>query len=168
MTLKLFAEEVKKGGHAEDAAVVGFMREKREVPETVGRINVLVIRSGNTKIDCTVDYKTVDGRATAGSDFKATSGTLEFKAGEVQKQIEVEIIDDDEVEDAEEFYVELSEGTSCDLIRTKIKCLILSDDGYQEEWMDEDDEAEPGDEEKVEEGAAEGEAEKEAAAPAAP
>ena len=73
-----------------------------QVPETVGRINVLVIRSGNTKIDCTVDYKTVDGRATAGSDFKATSGTLEFKAGEVQKQIEVEIIDDDEVEDAEE------------------------------------------------------------------
>ena len=33
--------------------------------ESVGRINILVIRTGNVKVDCSVDYKTVDGSAKA-------------------------------------------------------------------------------------------------------
>ena len=158
-TLKGFADAAAKAGHGPEKAVVGFMREKREVIESAERINVLVIRTGDAKLACTVDYKTIDGKAKAGNDFKATSGTLEFAANEVQKQIEVQIIDNTELEDAEDFYMELSGGSNCEIIRSKIKLIILSDDGDMENWHEDEDE-----EEEDDANAAEGEGEAKPAA----
>ena len=42
----------------------------------------------------TVDYRTQDGTATAGSDYTSTSGTLTFAPGEDKKTVSVPIMDD--------------------------------------------------------------------------
>ena len=53
-----------------------------------------------------VAYETVDGTATAPSDYTYTAGELTFAHGESGTQsIRVPIIDDDEIEDDETFSV---------------------------------------------------------------
>ena len=42
----------------------------------------------------TLDYETSDGTATAGADYTATRGTLTFKANEIEKYIQVPVLDD--------------------------------------------------------------------------
>ncbi|CAL8348157.1 unnamed protein product [Arctogadus glacialis] len=54
-----------------------------------------------------VDYRTEDGSANAGSDYKYSEGTLAFKPGETRKEIKVGIIDDDIFEEDEHFFVRL-------------------------------------------------------------
>ena len=51
----------------------------------------------------TVQYATVDGTATAGTDYTSTSGQLVFSADETERQVSVPIMDDAEVEDNETF-----------------------------------------------------------------
>ena len=57
----------------------------------------------------TVSYRTVDGTASAGSDFAATSGTLSFQPGETSGVITVTTLADDVVEATEQFSLELSD-----------------------------------------------------------
>jgi hypothetical protein len=55
-----------------------------------------------------VDYTTVDGTATAGSDYESASGTLQFAAGEFSKEIDVTVDADVVAEGDETFTVVLS------------------------------------------------------------
>jgi hypothetical protein len=55
-----------------------------------------------------VDYATEDGTAKAGQDYKATSGTMTFEAGEVLKSLTVPILNDTLPEPAKTFRVRLS------------------------------------------------------------
>ncbi|KAI1728051.1 sodium/calcium exchanger protein domain-containing protein [Ditylenchus destructor] len=57
----------------------------------------------------TVPYKTIDGAAKEGLDYIGHDGELRFEDGQVKAGIEIEIINDDEYEKAEDFYVELGE-----------------------------------------------------------
>ena len=52
-------------------------------------------------------FRTVEGTAKAGSDYVATSGIVVFAARDTSAVIEVPVLEDDEVEEDEEFYVEL-------------------------------------------------------------
>ena len=56
----------------------------------------------------TVSYRTVDGTAVAGSDYKSASGELRFEPGETTQTVSVETLEDELSEDAERFTVELS------------------------------------------------------------
>ena len=56
----------------------------------------------------TVSYRTVDGTAVAGSDYKSASGELRFEPGETTQTVSVETLADELAEDAEQFTVELS------------------------------------------------------------
>ena len=56
----------------------------------------------------TVDYRTVDGTARAGSDYVGLSGTLSFAPGETSKTVVVDLIDDALTESAERFQLRLS------------------------------------------------------------
>lgn len=80
--------------------------------ENVGTMYVTVVcdRSGLPDQDCVVevDYKTADGTANAGSDYKPTMGTLTFNPNETRKNIGIEIVDNDIYEEDEQFYVHLS------------------------------------------------------------
>jgi len=55
----------------------------------------------------TVNYQTVDGTATAGSDYEAGSGTLTFLPSETQKTIDVAVYGDPTLEPGEAFSVTL-------------------------------------------------------------
>ena len=56
----------------------------------------------------TVSYRTVDGTAVAGSDYKSASGELRFEPGETTQTVSVETLADELAEDTEQFTVELS------------------------------------------------------------
>jgi uncharacterized repeat protein (TIGR01451 family) len=59
----------------------------------------------------TVQYATVDGTATAGSDYQSTNGQLTFDPGDSTKQIQVTINGDTLVEPNETFKIHLSNAT---------------------------------------------------------
>jgi hypothetical protein len=81
-------------------------------------------------IDLTVDYATVDGTAKAGTDYTAVARrTLVFAAGEVSKQIEVDVASDLEIEPDEAFRVVLSNPTNVTLAPTAFgTATIVNDD----------------------------------------
>ncbi|MDE0333756.1 MAG: hypothetical protein OXI64_02265 [Defluviicoccus sp.] len=55
-----------------------------------------------------IDYATSDGTATAGSDYRATSGTLTFRPGETAKTVSVPVFDDGHDEGDERLTLTLS------------------------------------------------------------
>ena len=67
-----------------------------------------VTRTGPTDKPCSVHYATTEGTATAGEDFVATSGVLQFAKGKARECVRVKLIDDDVPEDDEVFTVALS------------------------------------------------------------
>eukprot|EP00929_Paragymnodinium_shiwhaense_P118254 TRINITY_DN90192_c0_g1_i1.p1 TRINITY_DN90192_c0_g1~~TRINITY_DN90192_c0_g1_i1.p1 ORF type:complete len:822 (+),score=227.75 TRINITY_DN90192_c0_g1_i1:178-2643(+) len=91
----------------EGEVAVAFAARKHTMLESVGKVNIRVTRSGETNCQSVVKYKTRDGGAKAGSDYKETEGELTFKERELFKTFEVEIVDDDEHEKTECFYVDL-------------------------------------------------------------
>uniref|UniRef100_A0A8C4HGK4 Calx-beta domain-containing protein n=1 Tax=Dicentrarchus labrax TaxID=13489 RepID=A0A8C4HGK4_DICLA len=68
----------------------------------------IVRRGGDLTSTVSVDYRTEDGTANAGSDYQFTEGTIMFKPGETEKEIRIDIIDDDIFEEDEHFLIHLS------------------------------------------------------------
>ena len=69
------------------------------VPEDAGSVELLVTREAGNTGPVTVDFVTADGTdsdaAIAGEHYTATTGTLNFADGELERRFTVEIIDDD-------------------------------------------------------------------------
>ncbi|XP_056623485.1 sodium/calcium exchanger 1b isoform X2 [Triplophysa dalaica] len=77
--------------------------------ENCGTVAVNVIRrGGDLNQTISVEFRTEDGTANAGSDYEFTEGTVVFKTGETHKEIRVGIIDDDIFEEDENFLIHLS------------------------------------------------------------
>ncbi|XP_053193589.1 sodium/calcium exchanger 1a isoform X8 [Scomber japonicus] len=77
--------------------------------ENCGSVALNVVRrGGDLTSSVSVDYRTEDGTANAGSDYEFTEGTIVFKPGETEKEIRIDIIDDDIFEEDEHFLVHLS------------------------------------------------------------
>ncbi|XP_040905413.1 sodium/calcium exchanger 1b isoform X1 [Toxotes jaculatrix] len=77
--------------------------------ENCGTVAVNVVRrGGDLSKTVSVEYRTEDGTANAGSDYEFTEGVVVFKAGETLKEIRVGIIDDDIFEEDENFLIHLS------------------------------------------------------------
>ncbi|KAK1886089.1 Sodium/calcium exchanger 1 [Dissostichus eleginoides] len=77
--------------------------------ENCGSVALNVVRRGGDPGNTVcVDYRTEDGTANAGSDYRFTEGTIVFKPGETEREIRIEIIDDDIFEEDEHFLVHLS------------------------------------------------------------
>uniref|UniRef100_A0A8D3BCI3 Solute carrier family 8 member 1b n=1 Tax=Scophthalmus maximus TaxID=52904 RepID=A0A8D3BCI3_SCOMX len=77
--------------------------------ENCGTVAVNVVRrGGDLGKTISVDYRTEDGTANAGSDYEFTEGMVVFKSGEALKEIRVGIIDDDIFEEDENFLIHLS------------------------------------------------------------
>jgi hypothetical protein len=73
-------------------AKIGFSAPSYTVVEG-NAFNVTVVRTGNTRVAASVNYTTLDGTATAPGDYTATSGTLNFAAGETRKTVSVPTTD---------------------------------------------------------------------------
>ena len=84
-----------------------------------------------------VDYSTIDGTATAGEDYTATSGTLTFAPGETEKTVTVPILDDAIDEGKEKFTVRLSNPQGAYLRKKHRDAtgVIVNEDPLPEMWL---------------------------------
>lgn len=94
--------------------VVSFSAHSFAVKENVGCMKLRVRRTGDTSLPVSVDYASKDGKAKAKEDYEPVLGSLKFNAGDTEKHIEVNILNDNATEDDEDFFVELS-NISCSL-----------------------------------------------------
>jgi subtilisin family serine protease len=80
-----------------------------------------------------VPYATSNGTATAGSDYTAASGTLNFLAGETSKTISVDVIGDTSIETNETLYVDLGTPSTnaVQLLTSRATGTIQNDDNIQ-------------------------------------
>jgi hypothetical protein len=91
---------------------VQFTISSIQLLEDLGTLTLTVQRTGGSVGTLSVDYSTTDGAATAGQDYTAQSGTLNFGVGETSKTIQIPIIDDATTEPSENFTVALRNNTS--------------------------------------------------------
>jgi Ca2+-binding RTX toxin-like protein len=82
------------------------------VSETAGSLVFTITRSGDLSGASSVNYATVDGTATAGSDYTAANGTVNFAAGQATATVSIQVADDTLVENPETFTLNLSGGTN--------------------------------------------------------
>jgi Calx-beta domain len=76
----------------------------------------------------TVNYATADGKATAGSDYTATAGTLTFTPGATSQTITVAVLGDTVKEPTETFFVNLSNATNATIASGRGRGSILDND----------------------------------------
>ncbi len=97
-------------------SLFSFESISRTAEENGGAAIVWVARAGNTSGAASVQFSTADATANAGSDYVATSGTLNFIAGETRKPFSVTILNDLSNEGNEAFNLHLSNPTSGDAV----------------------------------------------------
>jgi hypothetical protein len=94
--------------------------------------NFTVTLSGATGAAASVNYATQDGTARAGSDYVSKSGSLSFSGTTTQRPIQVSTSQDSTGENAESFFVNLSNASGATIGRAQGGAVILDDDsaGY--------------------------------------
>ncbi|XP_069625103.1 sodium/calcium exchanger 1 isoform X1 [Ranitomeya imitator] len=92
------------------AGIFTFEEPISHVSESVGVMEVKVLRTSGARGTVIVPYKTAEGTARGGGeDFEDTCGQLEFQNDEIVKTISVKIIDDEEYEKNKTFFLEIGE-----------------------------------------------------------
>ncbi|XP_029926251.1 sodium/calcium exchanger 1b isoform X2 [Myripristis murdjan] len=92
------------------AGIFTFEEPVYHVSESVGTMEVKVLRTSGARGVVMLPYKTVEGTARGGGeDFEDCHGILEFQNDEIFKTIKVKIIDDEEYEKNKTFYLEIGE-----------------------------------------------------------
>ncbi|KAM9344551.1 sodium/calcium exchanger 1b isoform 1-T1 [Symphorus nematophorus] len=92
------------------AGIFTFEEPVCHVSESVGTMEVKVLRTSGARGVVMLPYKTVEGTARGGGeDFEDTHGILEFQNDEIFKTIKVKVIDDEEYEKNKTFYIEIGE-----------------------------------------------------------
>jgi len=107
----------------DDKATVQFAVEKHAVLENAGSVTAKVVRTGALDLQASVKFKTREGTAKAGTDYKHSEGMLTFRAGEVEQTITIQIIDDATYEEDEEFYVDLETDVT-DVVEAEVRLAI--------------------------------------------
>ncbi|XP_058583121.1 adhesion G-protein coupled receptor V1 isoform X2 [Neofelis nebulosa] len=90
----------------------GLYVEVQEQPQTT--VELMILRTGGSLGQVTVEWRVVGGTATEGSDFVGAGDILTFAEGETKKTAILAILDDSEPEDDESIIVSLvyTEGGS--------------------------------------------------------
>lgn len=84
-----------------------FDPKEYTVMEDCGHVQLTVTRDGMIEGAIVVHYRTEDGNAKAVTDYEEKQGVITFGPGEAHKQINIKIINDDEFEEDEYFFVKL-------------------------------------------------------------
>ena len=92
----------------------------------VAKFKVTLSRNAPKKV--TVDFETVNGKAKAGTDFVAKSGTLTFRPGTDKKVVKVKVKGEDLYELNEAFFLRLSNASRARIDDAKGKGTINNDD----------------------------------------
>ncbi|XP_017674250.1 PREDICTED: sodium/calcium exchanger 1, partial [Lepidothrix coronata] len=92
------------------AGIFTFEEPVTHISESVGTMEVKVLRTSGARGNVIVPYKTIEGSAKGGGeDFEDTCGELEFQNDEIVKTISIKVIDDEEYEKNKTFYLEIGE-----------------------------------------------------------
>ncbi|XP_077490195.1 sodium/calcium exchanger 3-like [Amblyomma americanum] len=116
-----------------NVATIEFNASSCAVLEKAGKVDVLIRRKG--KLDCpaTCRVETIDGTALAGEDYMELRQMVLFQPGETQRRVTVQIVDDNQWEPDETFFLRLSlpaggEGTEVALGRKSVMEVTIIDD----------------------------------------
>uniref|UniRef100_A0A8C4GT84 Solute carrier family 8 member 4b n=1 Tax=Dicentrarchus labrax TaxID=13489 RepID=A0A8C4GT84_DICLA len=105
------------------AGIFTFETASQRVSESVGVMELKVLRTSGARGLVAVPYRTVDGTARGGEDYELVAGKLEFQNDETMKIIEVKIIDDEEYEKNKAFTIELGEPVLLEIGQKHGGCL---------------------------------------------
>ena len=106
----------------------GFSCLHYSVSEAAGALRIKILNK--TKAAGKVGVRTVDGEAKKDEDYIPIDQVVNFKSGQAEAEVKVKILDDDEWEPDEDFYVELYDDESKKLPGddTRTRVTILDDD----------------------------------------
>ncbi|XP_053177022.1 sodium/calcium exchanger 2b isoform X10 [Scomber japonicus] len=91
------------------AGIFTFSERMVRVSESVGTMEVTVVRNSGARGTVILPYHTESGTAKAGEDYEDAQGELEFTNDQTTQTLQVRIIDDEEYEKHESFYIVLEE-----------------------------------------------------------
>ncbi|XP_026225618.1 sodium/calcium exchanger 2a isoform X1 [Anabas testudineus] len=91
------------------AGIFTFGQQVLRVSESTGTLTVTVVRNSGSRGTVTVPYHTEDGSAKAGVDYEETRGELEFTNEQTSQTLQVCIINVEEYEKQENFFIELED-----------------------------------------------------------
>ncbi|KAE9524627.1 hypothetical protein AGLY_014677 [Aphis glycines] len=89
-------------------AVLEFHAPTIAVKENIGKFPVTIWRHGNLNTKAIVRVDSINGTAKEGEDFVKVKEVVEFKENEEEKEIFIELIDDNKWEPDEEFFLRMS------------------------------------------------------------
>ncbi|XP_059576262.1 sodium/calcium exchanger 1 isoform X2 [Alligator mississippiensis] len=109
------------------AGIFTFEEPVTHISESVGTMEVKVLRTSGARGNVIVPYKTIEGSAKGGGeDFEDTCGELEFQNDEIVKFITLKILDREEYEKECSFFLVLEEPI---WLRRGMKALLLNELG---------------------------------------
>ncbi|MED6280668.1 Sodium/calcium exchanger 2, partial [Characodon lateralis] len=91
------------------AGIFTFSERMVRVSESVGTMEVTVVRNSGARGTVILPYHTEPGTAKAGEDYEEARGELEFTNDQTTQTLQVRIIDDEEYEKHENFFIVLEE-----------------------------------------------------------
>ncbi|CAG7732673.1 unnamed protein product [Allacma fusca] len=94
--------------HTHEKAIVEFHSASFAVPENIGKFNVTVVRHGRMDNTVRVRVESFDGTAKHGSDYIPVNEVLVFGPYAKEREFAVKIIDDNQWEPDEEFFLRLT------------------------------------------------------------
>ena len=120
-------------------AIVEFSDPAYVVDESGIAATITVSRTGGADTAFSIDYAAIDLSATAGDDYIATAGTLNFAEGQNTRTFDVPILDDTLSEGNEAVVLRLSGGSGADLGAVSQATLTINDnDNNDVAWLDDD------------------------------
>uniref|UniRef100_A0ABM5ESE5 Sodium/calcium exchanger 2 n=1 Tax=Pogona vitticeps TaxID=103695 RepID=A0ABM5ESE5_9SAUR len=121
------------------AGIFTFQDKLLRVSECQGTLEVKVIRSSGARGTVMVPYQTVEGTAQGnGVDYEDACGELEFKDDETVKSLYVKIVDVEEYEKKDSFFIELGQPR---WLKRGISALLLNQEDADKKLTAEEEEA---------------------------
>ncbi|XP_047247127.1 sodium/calcium exchanger 2-like isoform X2 [Girardinichthys multiradiatus] len=120
------------------AGIFTFSERMMRVSESVGTMEVTVVRNSGARGTVILPYHTEPGTAKAGEDYEEARGELEFTNDQTTQTLQVRIIDDEEYEKHENFFIVLEEPR---WLKRGISALLLNQETAEGQLSAEEDEA---------------------------
>lgn len=85
-------------------STMGFALSRIRVDKSTGKAKIKLSRTGATQYVSSVDYKTVDGSAKAGTDYAKAESTASFSGGIESTEIEIELLNDNKKTEEDRYF----------------------------------------------------------------
>ena len=89
-------------------SIIEFITTSTAVMENIGKLNVVVHRFGKCSNEAKIKIDTIAGSAYEGKDFVGIHDTFTFAPNQRDMEFEIEIVDADDWEPDEEFFLKIS------------------------------------------------------------